>query len=282
MQSLSPSSAVTSSAATAIIVTADDGGVGKTTVAVQVASFFRLHGIELSLFQLDSKEKLAAKTGLPVHALSVSDVASGRGDEINATDIIAPWYRAVTTSNGNGRRHVLLEVGGANAALFHTAVTQFDLQEDIESLGLDIYVFVVTKAGEDSAIQTVREVKRLETNLPGASIVIVKNDVLGRPEAAAEFLDDRLKKSYLAVLKKYPNIRMKKVNARSMALYERLHVTPDVIVGWYQNDYREAITRTGVERDQAKLFVKDIAAWTGEMLEQISGVLPNFGENSDG
>lgn len=267
---------------TAVIVTADDGGVGKTTVAVQIATFFRLHGIELSLFQLDSKEKLAAKTGLPVHALSVSNAASDRGDELNPTDVIAPWYRAVTTANGSGRRHVLLEVGGANAALFHTAVTQFDLQEDIELLGLDVHAFVVTKAGEDSAIQTIREVKRLETNLPGASIAIVKNEVLGRPEAAAEFLDDRLKKAYLGLLKKYPNIRMPKVNARSMALYERLHVTPDVIVGWHGNDYREAIARTGVERDQAKLFVKDIAAWTDVMLKEIAAVLPKLGENTDG
>ncbi|MDI4232488.1 hypothetical protein OZ411_06630 [Bradyrhizobium sp. Arg237L] len=273
---------LSSTSATAIIVTADDGGVGKTTVAVQIASFLRLHGIEPLLFQLDSKEKLAAKTGLPVHALSVSSVASDRGDGLRVTDVIAPWYRAVTTTNESGRRYVLLEVGAANAALFHTAVTQFDLQEDIELLGLDVHVFVVTKAGEDSAIQTVREIKRLETNLPGASIVIVKNEVLGRPETAAEYLDDRLKKAYLGVLKKYPNIRMEKIDARSMALYERLHVTPDVIVGWYENDYREAIARTGMKRDEAKLFVKDIAVWTAKMIEQITAVFPKLNENSDG
>ena len=276
------SALLSSTSATAIIVTADDGGVGKTTVAVQIASFLRLHGIEPLLFQLDSKEKLAAKTGLPVHALSNSHAGSDRGDEFRITDVIAPWYRAVTTANESGRRYVLLEIGGANAGLFHTAVTQFDLQEDIELLGVDVRVFVVTKAGEDSAIQTVREIKRLETNLPGASIVIVKNDFLGSPEDAAEYLDDRLKKAYLGALKKYPNIRMEKVNARSMTLYERLHVTPDVIVSWYQNDYREAIARTGLERDQAKLFVKDIAVWTVKMIEQITAVLPKLDENSDG
>lgn len=278
------SALLSSTSATAIIVTADDGGVGKTTVAVQIASFLRLHGIEPSLFQLDSKEKLAAKTGLPVHALSNSHAGSDRGDEFRITDVIAPWYRAVTTAtaSGNGRRYVLLEIGGANADLFHAAVTQFDLEEDIELLGLNVYVFVVTKAGEDSAIQTIREIKRLETNLPGASIVIVKNEFLGCRKAAAEYLDDRLKKAYLGILKKYPNIRMEKVNPRSMAVYERLHVTPDVIVGWYENNYREAIARTGLEWDQAKLFVKDIAVWTIKMVEQMTAVLPKLDENSDG
>ena len=44
----------------AIIVTADDGGVGKTTLAVQVVTAFRLAGQPLDLFQMDSKGKLAA------------------------------------------------------------------------------------------------------------------------------------------------------------------------------------------------------------------------------
>jgi hypothetical protein len=275
-------SLLSSASAMAIVVTADDGGCGKTTFAVQIATLFRLSGVGLSLHQLDSKEKLAAKTGLSVQSLSVSRAGAERGDELIASDVIAPWYRAVTAMNENGGGSVLLEVGGANAALFHAAVTEFDLQEDVELLGLDIHVFVVTKAGEDSAIQAIREVKRLEANLPGASIVIVRNEVLGCPVAAAEFLDDRLKKAFLGLLKKYPSVRMPKVRARSMALYERLHVTPDVIVGWHVDNYREAIERTTKPRDEVKIFVKDIAAWSAVMLEEIARVLPKLASRSDG
>ena len=264
----------------AIIVTADDGGTGKTTYAVQVQTACKLAGVPLDLYQLDTKGKLAAKTGLPVTSLGVSAPGIGRGDELIASDIVAPWYRAVTAMNETGRS-VLLEVGGANASLFHAAIAEFDLQEDVEILGLKLHAFVLTKAGEDSAIQTVREAKRLEENLPGASITIVRNEVLGCPLAAAEFLDDRVKKPYLAALKKYSSIRMPKVRPRSMAIYERLHVTPDIVVGWHIDNYREAIERTGRPRDEAKIFVKDIAAWSAVVLEEISRVLPALAGGTD-
>jgi hypothetical protein len=277
---MSKNSLLSSVAPRAIIVTADDGGVGKTTCAVQVATVFKLHDIPIDLFQLDTKGKLGAKTGLPVTSLSVASPGSERGEELIASDVIAPWYRAVTSMGDTGRS-VLLEVGGANAALFHAAITEFDLQEDLEALGLAAHAFVLTKAGEDSAVQTIRELKRLEANLPGASISIVRNEVLGCPLAAAEFLEDRLKKSYLNAVKRFPNIRMPKVRPRSMALYERLHVTPDIVVGWHVDNYREAIERTGRPRDQAKLFVKDIAAWSSVMLEEISRALP-LGDISNG
>lgn len=272
---------LSTASALAIIVTADDGGTGKTTFAVQAATACKLNNVQLDLYQLDSKGKLAAKTGLPVTSLSVSQTGPGRGDELIASDIVAPWYRAVTSMNDTGRS-VLMEVGGANASLFHAAITEFDLQEDIDLLNLDVHAFVVTKAGEDSAIQTIREVKRMEANLPGASIAIVRNEVLGCPLAAAEFLEDRVKKAYLGLLKKYPSVRMPRVRPRSMALYERLHVTPDIVVGWHADNYREAIERTGRPRDEAKIFVKDIAAWSAVMLEEISRVLPGLAGGANG
>lgn len=264
---------LSSTAALAIIVTADDGGSGKTTFAVLVATACKFNDVPLDLYQLDSKEKLGSKTGLPVMSLSMSAPGNDRGDGLIASDIVAPWYRAVTVMNETGRS-VLLEVGGANASLFHAAITEFDLQEDVEMLDIKVHVFVLTKAGEDSAIQTIREVKRMEANLPGALITIVRNEMLGCPLAAAEFLEDRVKKAYLGVLRKYPSIRMPKVRPRSMALYERLHVTPDVVVGWHSDNYRQAIERTGRPRDEAKIFIKDIAAWSAVVLEEISRVLP--------
>ena len=269
-----------SSSAIAVIVTADDGGAGKTTFAVQLATAFKLHDIPLRLYQLDTKAKLAVKTGLPVTSLSVSTHSDERGKELIASDVIAPWYRAVTSMGETGDS-VLLEVGGANATLFHAAITEFDLQEDIEALGLAVHAFVLTKAGEDSAIQTLREIKRLETNLPGASIVVVCNEVMGCPLKAAAFLEDRLKKSYLGALKKYPNVQLPRLPPRSMALYERFHVTPDIVVGWHADNYREAIERTG-GRAEAKIFVKDTAAWTSRVLDEILRVLPGLKGSADG
>lgn len=135
-----------------LVVTADDGGVGKTTLAVQIVTGFVLAGKPLDLFQMDSKGKLAAKSGEKVIDLLVPDHRENRGDELVASDIIVPWYRAVTAMPESGRS-TLVEVGGAMAGLFHSGITDLDLDEDITALALKLVIFVVCKAGEDSAMQ---------------------------------------------------------------------------------------------------------------------------------
>jgi cellulose biosynthesis protein BcsQ len=259
-----------------VVVTADDGGVGKTTVAVQLVTGFRLAGLPLDLYQMDSKGKLAAKSGETVTSLLVSDRQASRGEDLTASDVIAPWYRAATAMPET-RRSTLLEVGGAMASLFHAGIVDVDLAEDIEALDLTIVPFVVCKAGEDSAAQLLREIGRLERNLPNARPVIVLNEVVGKPIAAAEYLADDVRKPFAAVLKKYPVIRMPKVRPRSMAIYERMHALPSEIVCWHAENYSEAIRRTGRPRDEAKIFVKDVAEWSGLMQEQIERVLPFLG-----
>jgi hypothetical protein len=271
----------TSASPIAVLITADDGGVGKTTLAVQIATAFKLAERALDLFQLDSKGKLAAKTGAAVTSLSVADQQGARGDDLNPADVIAPWYRSITAMDASSHS-TLLEVGGANAALFHAGVAEIDVQEDIETLGIEFVAFVVTKAGEDSAVQTLREVKRLKTNLPGARIVVVRNEVMGCPVAATEYLEDRMKKAYRALIESHESIRLPRVRPRSMAMYERLHVTPDVVVSWHADGYAEAIRRTGRPRDEAKIFVKDIAAWSGVVQEDLLRALPMLGGDADG
>ena len=61
------------------------------------------------------------------------------------------------------------------------------------------------------------------------------------------------------------------------ALYERMHALPSEIVCWHAENYSEAIRRTGRPRDEAKIFVKDVAEWSGLMQEQIERVLPFLG-----
>lgn len=265
----------------AAIVTADDGGVGKTSFAVQLVTAFRLAGRALDLYQMDSKGKLAAKSGEAVTSLLVSDRQPGRGNDLIPSDVIAPWYRA-TTSMPDSRRSTLLEVGGAMGSLFHAGIVDLDLAEDIETLKLTVVPFVVCKAGEDSATQLLREIKRLERNLPNATPVIVLNEVAGNPIDAAQYVAEDVRKPFSGTLKKYRTIRMPKVRPRSMAIYERMHVLPSDIVAWHADNYNEAIRRTGRPRDEAKIFVKDIAEWSGLMLEQIEQILPFLSEERHG
>lgn len=255
---------------TAIICTSDDGGVGKTTLAGHLVTAHVLASAPLDLFQIDSKGKLAAKTGMDVTSLTIS--APQRGEDVVPADVIAPWYRTTTSMNGTGRS-TLLEVGGAMSSLFHAAITDLDLAEDIGLLNLNVVVFVVCKAGEDSTSQLLRELDRLEHNLPGARIVIVLNEVAGNPRVAADYFDDDLRKRFTAALRTYPSIRIPKLRPRSMAIYERMHALPAEIVSWHADSYREAIRKTALPRDQAKLFIKDLAEWSAIMQDEIARVL---------
>lgn len=264
----------------ALIVTADDGGVGKTHFAVQLATSFHLAGRPLDLYQIDTKNKLAAKSGQAVTSLVVPE-RQNRGEDLVAADVIAPWYRSVTAMPETGRSN-LLEVGGAMAAMFHSGIMDLDLAEDIDAMHLSVLAFVLCRAGEDSAVQLLRELGRLERNLPNGRCVIVLNEFLGNPVDAAQYLDPTLRKGLAAALKKYPAVRMPKMRARSMSTYERMRVLPSTVVGWHVDNYAEAIRRTGRPRDEAKLFVKDVAEWCGLIQDQIDRVLPFLAGGGNG
>lgn len=256
-----------------IIIDADDGGVGKTHLAIQVVTAFRLAGLPLDLFQLDSKKTLAEKSGEPVTSLVVPDRHDVNADASSPSDVIAPWYRAATAVNQT-QRSCLLEVGGALSPLYHEAITDFDLEEDIGLLDLKIVTLIVSKAGGDAASQLMRVIRRTERNLPGARIIIAQNEMLGSPIAAAAELEKSLRAQVLGAFERYPTIRLPRLNPRTMLIFERLPVLPSTVVGWHSDNYAEALRQTGKPRDEAKRFVRDLAAWTGIIQEELVRVLP--------
>jgi len=256
-----------------IIIDADDGGVGKTHAAIQIITAFRLAGLPLDLFQLDSKRTLAEKSGETVVSLLVPDRHDVNADGATAADVVAPWYRTVTAMDET-QRSCLLEVGGALSPVFHEAVTDYDLDEDIGLLDLKIVTLIVTKAGGDAASQLMRVVRRTERNLPGARIIIAQNEMLGSPIAAAAELEKSLRAQVLGAFEKYPTIRIPRLNPRTMLIFERLPVLPSTVVGWHAENYAEALRQTGKPRDEAKRFVRDLAAWTGTIQEELVRVLP--------
>lgn len=257
----------------AIVLDADDGGVGKTHTAVQLITAFRLAGLPLDLFQLDSKKTLAEKSGESVASLLVPDRHDVNGDVISGADVIAPWYRAATAMNETGRS-CLLEVGGALSPIYHEAITDYDLEEDIGLLDLEIVTVIVTKAGGDAASQLARVVRRTERNLPSGHIIIAQNEMVGSPVTAAAELDKGLRTQVLEIFERYPTIRIPRLNPRTMVLYERLPVLPSTVVSWHADNYAEALSRTGKPRDLAKRFVRDVAAWTGIIQDDLVRVMP--------
>jgi hypothetical protein len=257
----------------ALLLGSDEGAAGKTTTALQFVTAYQLAGQPLDLFQMDSKSKLAMKSAASVTSLLVPEHRASRGDDFVPSDIIAPWYRAVTEMPQT-KRSCLLEVGGALAPLFHNAITDLDLDEDITALGLQMVALVVFKTGEDSTAQAIRELHRIERNLPHAKIVMVLNAYAGDPVENIIHCEDDTRKAFMNAIKRHMVIKMPKVRPRSMAIYERLKALPSTVVSWHEDNFAEAIRRTGRPRDEAKILVKDIAAWSAVMQEQIASLLP--------
>ena len=79
-----------------VILSSDEGAAGKTTTALQLVTAFALAEQPLDLFQMDSKRKLAMKSGVTVASLLVPEHRESRGEDLVPSDLIAPWYRAVT------------------------------------------------------------------------------------------------------------------------------------------------------------------------------------------
>lgn len=126
------------------------------------------------------------------------------------------------------------------------------------------------------------EVELMWRTAPPRMPFIVLNAVAGDPMKAAAFLADDTRKSFAAAVKRHPTIEMPRVNPRSMAIYERLHVLPSTIVSWHVDNYAEAIRRTGGRRDEAKILVKDIAEWSAVMQDEIGRILPFLAGGRDG
>lgn len=70
-----------------VILSSDEGAAGKTTTALQLVTAF------------DTKQKLAMKAGVSVQGLLVPERRNSRGDDLVPSDVVAPWYRAVTAKS---------------------------------------------------------------------------------------------------------------------------------------------------------------------------------------
>jgi len=229
--------------------------------------------LTLDLHQLDTKRTLAQKSGEKVRSLVIPDRYDANADVSSGADVIAPWYAAMTTMAESGRSS-LLEVGGALPPLFHSGVTDLDVEEDIGLLGLTIIAMIVTKAGGDAASQLVREVRRWEQNIPSAHLLIALNEMNGSPLSAAEELEGKLRERFFGIVDRYPTVRIPRLHTKSMVLYERMPYLPSEIVSWHRDNYSEALAKTGKPRDEAKRFIRDIATWTGTIQDELLRVMP--------
>src|SRR5690606_41183137 len=92
------------------------------------------------------------------------------------------------------RRHTRFSRDWSSDVCSSDLITDLDLDEDITSLGLQVLALVVCKAGEDSASQMLRELKRIERNLPNATTVVRSEERRVGKECRSRWAPDHQKK----------------------------------------------------------------------------------------
>lgn len=260
----------------ACIVDGDVGGVGKSLLCVLIATFFTLIEIPLTVFELDEQGKLRRFLGSHVESLHAARLDADGDGERDLLPVFAPFHQALTTMPQT-RESLLLEVGGALTELTNAFMAEVDVDQDITALALNVIVFLVVVATEESIGQVVSQIRRLREIMPSANVVIVRNERDGCPVAASTDMPERLAKEFAKALTAYPSIRMPRLRLKSRRMLETLGVSPATAINWRRDHFAEAMTRTKKPLAEAKRFVNDVAAWSGTMHGELVRILPFLG-----
>jgi len=258
------------------IVDGDVGGVGKSLLAILIAMTFSLVDHTLKIFELDEQGKLQRFLGPDVQSLHAARLDADADGERDLLPAFAPFHEALT-SMPQTNASVLLEVGGALTELANSFIAEVDVDQDISALNLNVVVFLVMVATEESVRQVLNQAATLERILPSARIVIVCNERDGRPEVASRDMPEKLAKGVDRLLDTYSSIRMPRLRSQSRRLFETLGESPPVIMSWQHDHFREAMARTKQSLPYAKRFVNDVAAWSKEIHSQLTHLLPFLG-----
>ena len=260
----------------ACIIDGDVGGIGKSLLAILIAMCFALIEAPLRIFELDEQGKLKRFLGSHVESLHAGKLDADADGERDLLPVFAPFHDALTSMPQTGQS-VLLEVGGALTELTNAFMAEIDVDQDITALELNVVIFLVVVATEESIGQVVGQIGRLREILPSAKIVIVRNERDGCPVAASTDMPERLAKEFAKALAAHPSIRMPRLRLKSRRLMEALGVSPATAINWRRDHFAEAMTRTKKPLAEAKRFVNDVAAWSGTMHGELVRILPFLG-----
>jgi hypothetical protein len=261
------------------IIDGDVGGVGKSLLAILLAMAFSLVDLGLKVFELDEQGKLRRFLGPEVQSLHAAKLDVDADGERDLLPIFAPFHEALTTMPETDSS-LLLEVGGALTEIMNSFIAEVDVDQDISVLGLNVIVFLVMVATEESVRQVLGQAETLRRILPSARIVVVRNERDGCPVLASNDMPEQLARDLERLLDNYLHIRMPRLPLKSRRLFEMLGEAPPTIMSWRHEHFREAMARTGKKLGPAKRFVNDVAAWSNSIHSELTSILPFLGDDN--
>ncbi len=162
-----------------VLTASKKGGTGKTHLMMTVADLFALNGYPYTVFQADDKTRLGSLIGSKVVDLR-PDPDLVMADPSLVRTSFTPYYeacRAVADTN----KSVLLDIGADEVENVANFLTDVEIEEDLVAWNLPMLVLVLVQAEPDAISSAAETIKRFQTAVPTAHLVLVENLLERKP-----------------------------------------------------------------------------------------------------
>ena len=261
----------------ATVIAQDKGGDGKSLIGHAMSERARVAGVPIGVVEVDTQGKSLAILG--PHVVSIAtDAKVVRRDPGAALRALTPLYDTLETTAKAGGLTVV-EFGANEAARGALWAGMVDLQEDLEALGVEVFVVTPFTAQAESMRRGAKSAQSFLEVLPKAHLVLVENQRDGAVSDLHPASDaaEAYRSLIMPLAKNAITIRMPMIEAGSWRPFEALGVR---LVDAVTMTVEEIMKVTGLPRPEAKIVRGDVAAWCADMFAEFDKLIVFEGQQN--
>jgi hypothetical protein len=261
----------------ATIITQDKGGDGKSLLGHALSERARIAGVPLGVVEVDTQGKSLSILG--PHVVSIAtDAKMARRDPSAALRALTPLYDTLETMAKISGLTVV-EFGANEASRGALWAGMVDLQEDLSTLGVEVFVITPFTAQAESMRRGAKSASSFLEVLPGARLVLIENQRDGAVSDLHPASDaaEAYRSSIMPLAKNAITLRMPMIEAGSWRPFEARGAR---LVDAVTMPIDEIMKVTGLPRPEAKMIRGDVAAWCSEMFAEFDKLIAFEGDNN--
>lgn len=261
----------------AAIITQDKGGDGKSLLGHALSERARIAGVPLGVVEVDTQGQSLSILG--PHVVSIAtDAKMARRDPSVALRALTPLYDTLETMAKTSGLTVV-EFGANEASRGALWAGMVDLQEDLSTLGVEVFVITPFTAQAESMRRGAKSASSFLEVLPHARLVLIENQRDGAVSDLHPASDaaEAYRTSIMPLAKKAITLRMPMIEAGSWRPFEARGAR---LVDAVTMPIDEIMKVTGLPRPEAKIVRGDVAAWCSEMFSEFDKLIAFEGDNN--
>ncbi|KQT12623.1 MULTISPECIES: hypothetical protein [Bradyrhizobium] len=261
----------------AAIITQDKGGDGKSLLGHALSERARIAGVPLGVVEVDTQGQSLSILG--PHVVSIAtDAKMARRDPSVALRALTPLYDTLETMAKTSGLTVV-EFGANEASRGALWAGMVDLQEDLSTLGVEVFVITPFTAQAESMRRGAKSASSFLEVLPHARLVLIENQRDGAVSDLHPASDaaEAYRTSIMPLAKNAVTLRMPMIEAGSWRPFEARGAR---LVDAVTMPIDEIMKVTGLPRPEAKMIRGDVAAWCSEMFSEFDKLIAFEGDNN--